>query len=313
MWRHTAEAPKGQEKVSVSGQGVVSLMAHQSAVQSLAFTYDGRRLLSGAVDGQVLVWDVASAKPVDRLPGSAASVLSLDCDAQNGTAIGHSNGTARYVREGVGGLSKSVTLGGFVRGVALSGNGLMAAVGSSSARVYALPELRLVRDLNHAEGSLLAALLSADGAFAAVISDREMVVTSLRSAEGVAARHRWKGEAVCSAADPETFRTAVGLDNGTVRIYLSPALKKGRQIILRPVGSEGVTALAWQTPDVLAVGSALGRVVLVSVERGRTLRTLEPGCGSVSTIRFSRGGGTMAVAGTDQSVRILQMSGTGKT
>jgi WD40 repeat protein len=68
-----AFAPCGK-LLAVGGRGVISLFdletgkrvsrleGHRGIVQDLAFTPDGRRLISAGADATALVWDVAAAR-----------------------------------------------------------------------------------------------------------------------------------------------------------------------------------------------------------------------------------------------------------
>ena len=53
---------------------LVTLDEHRKSVRSLAFSGDGKRLVSGGDDGLVLVWDLTTNKTVHKLVGHTKSV-----------------------------------------------------------------------------------------------------------------------------------------------------------------------------------------------------------------------------------------------
>lgn len=46
----------------------VKILSHESQVQSVAFSPDGKLLSAGSFNGIVLVWDVDTGEEVRRLP-----------------------------------------------------------------------------------------------------------------------------------------------------------------------------------------------------------------------------------------------------
>jgi hypothetical protein len=102
-----ALSPDGRLLAAASGQGEVRLLetatgteirrlsGHRGAVWSLAFSRDGRTLVSGSFDGTALVWDVTGRAFADK-PQAALS----DADLENlWTDLGAAGG-----REGYGAL-----------------------------------------------------------------------------------------------------------------------------------------------------------------------------------------------------------------
>ncbi|MGE0238555.1 MAG: caspase family protein [Parvibaculaceae bacterium] len=66
---------------------------HYGAVYSVAFAPDGRHILSGGQDGEVLLWDIASRKRVRRFAGHLASVLSVAFSADGERIVSGGNDT----------------------------------------------------------------------------------------------------------------------------------------------------------------------------------------------------------------------------
>jgi WD40 repeat protein len=69
---------------------------HFGDVNALKFSHDGSRLASGAVDSLVLLWDVATAKEVDRFYGHAAAVSAVEFSSDDRMVIsGTTEGTVK--------------------------------------------------------------------------------------------------------------------------------------------------------------------------------------------------------------------------
>jgi WD40 repeat protein len=60
-----------------TGEELFRLEGHTDAVVSLAFSPDGRYLLSGSIDTSVRLWDLSTGELVRRLDGHASGVMSV--------------------------------------------------------------------------------------------------------------------------------------------------------------------------------------------------------------------------------------------
>ena len=56
----------------------LSLVGHQGQVQSVAFSRDGARLVSGGIDGTVRLWDVTSGSQLVTLQQHEGQATSVD-------------------------------------------------------------------------------------------------------------------------------------------------------------------------------------------------------------------------------------------
>lgn len=63
-----AEAPTSLLGSGTSRRGgeVAKFLGHEGAVQSVAFTRDGKSLASGSGDKTIKIWDVGSGKEIGR-------------------------------------------------------------------------------------------------------------------------------------------------------------------------------------------------------------------------------------------------------
>jgi WD40 repeat protein len=72
-----------------------ALGGHRSPMRSLAFSRDGALLAGGALDGKVVVWDMATQTVVQDISGSATAVNALAFDGRNGDQLFVGNGENR--------------------------------------------------------------------------------------------------------------------------------------------------------------------------------------------------------------------------
>jgi RNA polymerase sigma factor (sigma-70 family) len=78
-----------------TGQEIRALEGHTEAVTSVAFSPDGKLLLTASKDGSAALWDVATGKEVRRLLGNQGEMLSVAVSPDGATmASGGSDGTA---------------------------------------------------------------------------------------------------------------------------------------------------------------------------------------------------------------------------
>jgi WD40 repeat protein len=70
-----------------TGQCRTTLEGHTGDVKSVAFTPDGKRILTGSSDRSVRVWDAGSGQEVAKLEGHTASVWSVAALYDNARAL----------------------------------------------------------------------------------------------------------------------------------------------------------------------------------------------------------------------------------
>src|SRR5262249_2213900 len=72
---------KGQGRLYAGGPGerLRPLGGHTKEVAALAFSPDGKRIVTGGADTTVRVWDVEKGKQLTELPGHTARVTAIAC------------------------------------------------------------------------------------------------------------------------------------------------------------------------------------------------------------------------------------------
>ena len=70
--RHESESLRCRDR-----QGLQTLTGHTDKVLCVAFSPDGKRIVSGSSDGTLKIWDAESAEQLQTLTGHTSKVLSV--------------------------------------------------------------------------------------------------------------------------------------------------------------------------------------------------------------------------------------------
>jgi WD40 repeat protein len=248
-------------------------LPHAADVWSVAFSPDGSRLASGAEDGKVYIWDVATRRLERTLVGHTDSVYSVAFSPDGCLlASGSKDGTVR-VWDGLGGAGRSVLTGhGIVLCVAFNADGrcLVSGGADDSVRFWdPLTGTELRAPLPHDSRSFTVALHPAKDRLAA------------GTLGGLI--HLWD----LSAERLEPF--AVLAHGGFVRsLAFSP---DGKYLAS---GSKDGTLRLWDTSaDMLALGDS----TLLSERNG-----------VVQCVAFSPDGTLLASGGDDTTIRLWSIA-----
>ncbi len=159
-------ARRGEGKSKIE---IVPLVAHADWVNSVAFSPDGKRMLSGGKDGKIKLWEVVSGRLIRTLRGHTQDVNSVAFSPDGA-----------YVLSGGGGDASvkvwDVATGQFIRffightravaSVAFSPDGKRIASGSfdHTVRLWDVATGKLVREFKGHSGPVASLAFSPDGA-----------------------------------------------------------------------------------------------------------------------------------------------------
>jgi WD40 repeat protein len=121
-----------------SGKLAALLTGHNNVVHGLAFSTDGKHLISGSSDRSAIIWDVESRTLVHRLLGHTAAIYGVAFMQDGQRAVTASEDTTlRLWRVGDGGLIANLTgHAGYIRhGLAVRSSDSMIASGDATGEI----------------------------------------------------------------------------------------------------------------------------------------------------------------------------------
>jgi WD40 repeat protein len=287
------------------------LRGHPNDVVSVALSHDGRRAVSGGLDGTVKVWDVEGRACVASLRGHQRYVLGVALSADGRRAIsGGSDGTVKvWDVERRTFLASLQGHDNYVRDLALSADGRRAVSCSDdgTVKVWDVEGRACLASLRGHRDWVLGVAMSADG-LRAVSCSRDGTVkvwdvggrTCLGSLQG----HTGDVSGVALSADGR--RAVSCADDGTVKVWDV----EGRICLASFQGHEDwVLGVAMSADGLRAVScSRDGMVKVWDVEGRACLASLQGHTGDVSGVAMSADGLRAVSGGDDGIVRVWDLS-----
>jgi WD40 repeat protein len=287
-------------------QGLV-LHGHESYVYGLAFSPDGRRLVSCGWDGRVIVWDAIRGRPQRELPDHGQ--LEDVCWTGDGRWIVAANsGVTRVWDAATGGQVHRFSTRVSHPTLATSPDGSLLVAGGEDGpiRLRHLPDGALVRVLGSAAGISGKAAFSPDGRLVALCGEgRRLRVWAV--ADGTLL-HAGDARSRSLAWHPSGDVLATGGRDGSIRLWDLTAA--GDTLAEPHVDLRGHTGIVYAlafSPDGtrLASGSEDTTIRLWDIaDSGAEVLQLRGHSRYVYDLRFSPDGSMLATASGDGTVRL---------
>jgi WD40 repeat protein len=303
--------------------GTERLQHASSYVQGLAFSRDGKLIITGGKDG-VRLWDAATGKEVRQL-GSWVQVMAVSPDGAFVAAVckdgpapprrpGGKQETIHVWETATGkALPSPPTSSLHVGPLAFSPDGKLLAFGELGGIIHLWEfatgkEVRQLKGQPKDPGSSLFAF-SPDGQWLLSCVPRETLILWKVATGDVARRTAMKTEVVTLAFSPNGDTIASAGEGGLISLWQTATGELVRQF-------EGhrdvVRSVAFSADGRTLVSGGNDKTVrLWDVAGGRELRQLTGHWAQVSAVAFSPDGKTVASGGWDQRVRLWEVA-TGK-
>ncbi len=244
------------------------VLRHGGLVIKLAFSPDGRQLVTSASDGLARLWDVASGDLVHTLAGHSGNLVGV-AFSPDGVLVATAgvDGTARLWEAASGVPVRTLTgHSDTVMAVAFSPDGLLVTAGvDGRARLWDVASGAPVRTLAGHSGNLVGVAFSPDG-----------VLVATAGVDGTA--RLWE------AASGVLVRTLAGHSDTVMAVAFSPD-----GVLVATAGVDG-TARLWE------------------VASGVLVRTLAGHTDAVMGVAFSPDGGRLATASHDRTARLWEVA-----
>jgi WD40 repeat protein len=282
------------------------LEGHTGPVYSVAFSADGRKLVSGGADGSVRWWDAKTGKEQRRFDGHNGPVWTVAVSPTGQRIM--SGGFDRTIRlwDPVSGKESKQLAGhdDYVRSVAFSGDGRVALSGGDDRLVKVWdPITGTVRICRGHDHFVFGMAITRDGKRGLSASlDKTVRYWDLESGDPILVLTGHTDTVLAVAFSPDGRRALSGSTDKTVRVW---DLKTG-SVLHTLKGHGGYVHSVAFSPDgrrALSAGQD-GKLYLWDVDTGKLLRTLEGHSGAVWSVAFSQDGRFAASAGNDGTVRL---------
>jgi WD40 repeat protein len=297
--------------------GVVhALKGHTEAIYTVAFTADGKHVLTGSFDKSLKLWDVATGKEVKTLAGQAGhqNLVLSSAFSPDGRLIA-SGGADNQLRLWEAPLNvplRDLPQGEAVQALALSPDGARLAVAGKDGVIRVVNPADgkpLFQATGHA-GPILAVAFSPNNQFlASGGGDKTLRIWNAGNGQQVATAEAHPGAVHAVAFHPNSSLVFSAGDGGMwkswkVPLPTPPASVQAVQVNDKPLRCLAVTP----TGSHVLVGGDEPAVHLYGIDGGASQRTFPGSGGPVLAVAVSRNNALVATGGADKTVRLYQLA-----
>jgi WD40 repeat protein/Zn-dependent protease with chaperone function len=298
-----------------------TLAGHTATVRSLAFSHNDKLLASGSADQTVRLWDAASGQEQATLAGHEAVVRSVAFSPDDRlVASGGEDQTIKLWNVASHDLRGTLTgHSDIVSAVAFVQETLVSTSWDRTLRTWDVDALEQRSSLPAASGAVVALAVAADGRrLLTANADQSLVLwkSTVVQGERTGSLGRYRAFPWTAAFSPDGASLAVaagGFEEETDLCLYDLATKAEKYRVAFP---DSVRSIAFAPAgDVLALGFAKQKLLLVDAATGRQLATLEeqpadaPPTPRVrfTQIAFSGDGKLLAATSLDNAIRIYDV------
>jgi DNA-binding beta-propeller fold protein YncE len=215
-------------------------------VNSVAFSPDGARVLTGSTDNTARLWDAATGKEIRVFKGHEGGVWSVAFSRDGARVLtGSVDATARLWDAATGKEIRAFKgHEGFVRSVAFSPDGARVLTGSvdATARLWDAATGKEIRAFTGHEGPVFAVAFSPDGARVLTGSyDNTARLWDAATGKEIRAFTGHEGYVLAVAFSPDGARVLTGSEDNTARLW---GMAVNGDAIYEPFSGPGTTVIA---------------------------------------------------------------------
>nr|WP_313954524.1 hypothetical protein [Aulosira sp. FACHB-615] len=293
---------------------VNTLEGHNSRVNSVSFSPDGKTLASGSDDKTIKLWDISTGKILKTLTGHSNSVNSVSFSPDGKTlASGSYDQTIKLWDVSTGKPLK--TLSGhnsYVNSISFSPDGktLASVSWDKTIKLWDVSTGKFLKTLSGHNSSVNSISFSPDGkTLASVSGDETIKLWDVSTGKPLKTLRGHNSSVNSISFSPDGKTLASGSYDNTIKLW---DISTGKLLKTLSGHNSSVWSVSFSTDGkTLASGSADNTIKLWDISTGKLLKTLSGHNSSVWSVSFSPDGKTLASGSWDNTIKLWDIS-TGK-
>jgi WD40 repeat protein len=287
-----------------------TMTGHKGAVTTVAYSPDGKFILSGSEDKTLKLWNAEDGKEVRTLTGHRGAVTGVAFGSTRDMAVsGSADGAVRLWDVATGQqLRTTEGLGWKIASVAVSPDGRRAASGADDNQVtlWELPKLERARALaGHGWRVTSVAFSAAGNRLLSGSEDDSVKLWDLATGLEVRSFRNNLAAVTCVAFSPDG---RFGLSGGKDKVVKLWNLENGRAVQEFKGHSETLRSVTFSRDGRFAISAGDdGTIRLWDISAGKESRAFTGHTGSVSGVVVSPDGHFAVSAGADSTVKVWQL------
>ena len=295
------------------------LAGHNSGVNSISFSPDGKTIVSGSWDSTIKLWDIATGEEITTLKRHSDRVTSVSFSPNGKTIVSGSwDNTIKLWDIATG--EEITTLTGhrdFVCSVSFSPDGktIASASGDETIKLWNISTGQQPTTLKSHSDGVISVSFSPDGKTIASSSyDHTIKLWDIATGEEITTlkgHSDWVSSVsfspVCEAFSEGAGKTiASGSCDKTIKLW---DIATGKEITTLQGHSHSVISVSF-SPDgkTIASGSADQTIKLWDIATGKEITTLKGHNNGVSSVSFSPDGKTIASGSRDKTIKLWDIA-----
>ncbi len=298
------------QDLDFSPQERLTLKAHRAHVSAVAFSPDGRKLVSGSNDKTLRVWEVASGSLLGTLAGHRDTVFTVGFILDGEEVVSGSGDTDVSLWKVALGR-RYETLKGHTGGVLtlaynVNNRILASGAGDNTIRLWQLPSNNLTHVLEGHRHAVRSLAFNPDGKTLASGSDDFTIkLWDIKRGRFTVNIIGHTGSVLALAFNPQGNILASGSEDDTIKIW---EISTGETMYTLEGHTHWVRAVTFSPNGQLLVSGSADRTIKIwEAATGKLLETLVGHTDWVKGVAFSPNGKILASAGGDSTVKLWDL------
>ncbi|MFT5501057.1 MAG: WD40 repeat protein/class 3 adenylate cyclase, partial [Woeseiaceae bacterium] len=296
---------------AISAHREISVLSgHDGAVLHVAFSPDGRQLVSTSSDGTARIWDVESAKQIGVLKGHSGTVRSAAFSSDGQLIITRSADNTerlwgaedRKQRSVLGDQDQKVQLAQF----SYDGRRISTAVNGGVELLWDAESVTEIGSLSGHEGKINAISMSRDGQYVAASADKMVRLWEVSSRTEIAVLKGHEGSVRGVVFGPYGRILLSVSDDSTARLW---NVKSGKNISIFKGHELGLSAGAISPDGSRVVTASFDNTArLWDIRSGSIIKIMSGHERSISAVAYTADGNYLVTGSSDRTARVWDAS-----